>query len=188
MKVSYHNFPIIKLCQILQDPSKCNEFGVKDEDWKVVLDGYKESHPSPEAERLIEGFKGAFKHYVDHNRFISIMEFINRSGGNEWKILFEDAGLKYTGDSKIDSDYLIARIEKSSEHQKILTARYEKLQKEIDERRKTDDPEPLNISKVYKAIASQSMMGASVPDAEEYTCGMYDAFTELIKEKNNKNG
>ena len=183
--ISYHTFPLVKLCILLDDESKIEEMEVSKEDWEKVKQTYQNENTSPEQRAILEAYRKVILASIELNRNILLMKFLLISG-EDWKEYFESANLKYTGNPEKDSKYLKTQLDKSSTKEKIYTAQLEKLEKQIDEAKENEPKEDLNISKIYQLMAGMEANGANIPDYEKFTIGQYNAWTEIIKQKNRK--
>lgn len=183
--MDYYSFPFLKLCRIFQDDGRCEDFGVSKEDWESIKEQFNEANPSPGTDILMEQWKDAIRASIDLNRNIALITYIMQYDA-DWEVLFELAGIRYTGDREKDAEYLSLQLKKLETKVQVYTARLKKLQDDISESKKDGAAEPFSIKKAYKALAALEKQGATIPDYEKFTCGQYDAFCEIIKEENGK--
>ncbi len=185
--MDYHSFPFVKLCRIFQDESLLKEYGISQEDWQRVKEGFLEAHPSEEETVLVDAYKAAVKSSIELNKNIAVMRYI-LSINKDWKPYFEAANIKYTGNAEKDSKYLQKQIQKLETKAQVFEARLKKIQEEIKESKERNENKPITTKQAYKALAGLEKAGAHIPDFETFTCGKYDAWNEVIKEANKKNG
>lgn len=183
--LSYHNFPLIKFCKVLQDESLLKEYGIEKKDWDSVLAEYQEINVDPETSALLEASRKVLLEGLKLNKMVAVLTFI-MTVDTDWRPYFEAAGLKFQGEQLKDSKYLTKEINKAKQKESIYNARLIELEKKIEESKK--HKEELNISDVYKNIGSFEIHGFNIPDYEELTCGKYNAMMQIIKEKSKKRG
>lgn len=183
--MEYFSFPFVKFCKIFQDESKLKDYGISEEDWAKVKEGFNQSHPSEEEKALIEAYKIAIKASIELNKFVGVLNFILQVEG-DWEEYFEISGIKYTGDPIKDGSYLKKLIQKAETKTEVFQARFIKLQEEIKKAQEKTKKEskPISQKDAYKALAGLEKLGATIPDFETFTCGKYDAWNEIIKESN----
>lgn len=185
--MEYHQFPFVKLCRIFEDESKLKEYGISKEDWEKIKEGFNKAHPSEEESVLLEAYKQSIKASIELNKSIAVMNYILNTD-NDWKDYFDAANIKYTGDALKDGEYLKKLIEKSQTKSQVFEARLDKIQEELKKAKENNQSKPLTTKQAYKALASLEKAGANIPDFETFTCGKYDAWNEVIKDSNKKNG
>lgn len=183
--LSYHNFPLIKFCRVLQDYKLLKEYGIKEEDWEAIVKEYQEINIDPETSVLLEASRRVLLEGLKLNKMVALLTYIITVDA-DWKPFFEAAGLKYQGDQLKDSKYLTKEINKAKQKEAIYNARLKDFEKKIEESKKTK--KELNISDVYKNIGSFEIHGFNIPDYELLTCGKYNAMMQIIKEKAKKRG
>ena len=166
---------------IFQDESKLQDYGVSKEEWEEVKEGFNEAHPSDEEIALLEAYKLAVKSSIELNKSIAVMNYILHCD-SDWKDYFEAANIKYTGEQQKDADYLKKLIQKSETKAQVFEGRLKKVKDEIERNRKENQAKPITLKQSYKALASLEKAGASIPDYETFTCGKYDAWSEVIKD------
>ncbi len=183
MMLLYTEFSFIKLCLLFEDESKCDELGVKKEDWEIIKEEYKEANPSQEEETLIEAYKKVLKAGSECSKIIGLIQFLLVSS-DDWEEYFKLAKLRFTGDLEKDSSYLKKKLQKEKTKSEVFTAQLEKLKSDLDEARKKNDAKPIKLSDLYENLASLEKAGASIPDYKNFSCGQYNAWNSLTKKIN----
>ena len=186
MNLKYRNFPFIQFCVLAEDESRLDTFNVTKEDWEEVKKGYLDSNPPAETSVLVEAYKKAIKPNIERNKIVALITYILQKEPEEWQPYFETAKLKYTGDTKKDSDYLNNKLQKLQNEEEIFTARLDKLKADLDEAKSREEIKEFNLNGVFKTIATLNKAGAGIQNFNTLTCGEYDALTTVYSEKNGK--
>ncbi len=187
MKKSYRNFPIVKLCILLDDESKLEDCDVTKEEWESIKAEYMELHPTTENEVMMREYSAMIKNEVEEIKNLALLQFLLDFDGDA-EDFFKAAGIKYTGDREQDYKHIEAQINKATQKRNIHKARCEKLGEQIMEKRAKEQPKELKLTEVYEALMAQRLAGVSIPDFETYTAGQYDAANAVLAKKASKNG
>ena len=74
--LSYHNFPLIKFCRVLQDYKLLKEYGIKEEDWEAIVKEYQEINIDPETSVLLEASRRVLLEGLKLNKMVEKLELL----------------------------------------------------------------------------------------------------------------
>lgn len=183
--------PIRNIVLIMEDESNVKLLGqatIADNKklWSKIQKDYQERNPSHELKRLIAEHKKLLSETIEYNKNVSLLQFLVDFDGEE-QPFFEAAKIPFDKDPVKRTETLKKQISKSSQLIEIYQAKLDKLEKEIAEQKESETTKPLTIKKLNKALATMEMNGASIPDYNTFTYGQYEAWNEVLIEKQKNN-
>lgn len=189
-RIDYDRFPIMVFFMGLQDESILDEFNVSPEYFKSLKEIWNERNPTQEHSALMDAHRKVVVEQLKYCKHKAVFEMLLNFRGDAREV-FKAAKVTFIEDPVKRNQFLIKQIKKSEQKIKIESARLEKLNKQIEDSEKNlEEIIKDHLSSINKALASMEMHDLVIGDYWKFPIGKYEAYTELIEEKNKttKNG